>query len=204
MILNGAPRAGKSSIVEAFQSLPGPPWMNLGVDVFLGSVTPPAYQPGMGLRPGRERPEIQALIPALFAAMYDSIAAHSRHGLNVIADVEHHDAYAKPLGVLAECARRLEDLPALFVGVRCPLKTILERRDATWPGWRVGLPTVSTPAGDIPDPVLRWQDEVHQPGIYDLEVDTSTMSPEQCAAVIMRRLQCGPAPTALHQLAAIE
>ncbi len=30
VLLNGTPRAGKSSIVEVFQSLPGPPWMNLG------------------------------------------------------------------------------------------------------------------------------------------------------------------------------
>ena len=46
-------------------------------------MTPPRYRPGMGLRPGGKRPEIEALIPALYAAFYDSVAAHSRHGLNV-------------------------------------------------------------------------------------------------------------------------
>ena len=50
----------------------GVPWMNLGVDVFSRYVTPASYQPGMGLRPGHERPEIQQLMPALFAAVYDS------------------------------------------------------------------------------------------------------------------------------------
>ena len=204
VILNGAPRAGKSSIVKVLQSMPGPPWMNIGVDVFSAWVTPPQYRPGMGLRPGRERPEIQALIPALFAAVYDSIAAHSRQGLNVVADIEHHDAYAVPLGLLPACARRLNGLPALFVGVRCPLDVIVDRRDATWPGWRDGLPTVMTPHGDVPEPAVRWQEEVHRPGIYDLEVDTSTMSPEQCAAMIVDRLRDGPLPTALQQLAAIE
>jgi chloramphenicol 3-O phosphotransferase len=60
--------------------------MNLGVDVFSRCVTPPRYRPGMGLRPGGgERPDIEALLPALYA--------HSRHGLNVVADVGHHDAY---------------------------------------------------------------------------------------------------------------
>lgn len=36
--------------------------------------------------------DIEALIPALYAAFYDSVAAHSRQGLNVVADVGHHDA----------------------------------------------------------------------------------------------------------------
>src|SRR5689334_18947913 len=93
IVLNGAPRTGKSSIVGVLQSMTGPPWTNLGVDVFSRYVTPPAYQPGIGLRPGTERPEIQELIPALFAGVYDSIAAHSRQGLNVVCDIEHHDAY---------------------------------------------------------------------------------------------------------------
>jgi chloramphenicol 3-O phosphotransferase len=203
VILNGAPRAGKSSIVEVLQSMPGPPWMNLGVDVFSLRVTPPGHQPGIGLRPGRERPEIQELIPALFAALYESISAHSRQGLNVVTDIEHHDAYAKPLGVLVDCARRVQELPALFVGVRCPLDVVIQRRDATWPGWREGLPTVSTVEGEIPEPALRWQEEVHRPGIYDLEVDTSILSPAQCTAAILARLHDRPAPTAFRQLAAM-
>ncbi|MEY2422761.1 MAG: chloramphenicol phosphotransferase [Acidimicrobiaceae bacterium] len=199
VILNGAPRAGKSSIVAVFQSMTGVPWMNLGVDVFSQYVTPPSHQPGMGLRPGHERPEIQELIPALFAAVYDSIAAHSRQGLNVICDIEHHDAYATPLHVLRDCAQRVRDLPALFVGVRCPLDVILQRRDATWPGWRDGLPMVETPFGSIPEPALRWQEAVHRPGIYDIEVDTSQQRPEECAAAILSR--AGAAPAAFARLA---
>jgi chloramphenicol 3-O phosphotransferase len=199
VILNGAPRAGKSSIVSVFQSMTGVPWMNLGVDVFSRYVTPPLYQPGMGLRPGDERPEIQELIPVLFAAVYDSIAAHSRQGLNVICDIEHHDAYAKPLHVLRDCAKRVRDLPALLVGVRCPLDVILQRRDTTWPGWRDGLPILETPSGSIPEPALRWQEEVHRPGIYDIEVDTSQLSPEDCATAILSR--AGTAPTAFARLA---
>jgi chloramphenicol 3-O phosphotransferase len=200
IVLNGAPRSGKSSIVAVFQSMTAVPWMNLGVDVFSEYVTPPAYRPGIGLRPGRERPEIQELLPALFAAVYDSMAAHSRQGLNVICDIEHHDAYAKPLHVLRDCARRVRDLPALFVGVRCPLDVILQRRDATWPGWRRDLPIVETEAGPVPEPALRWQEEVHRPGIYDVEVDTSELGPEDCAAAILSRAAAAP-PAAFTRLA---
>jgi chloramphenicol 3-O phosphotransferase len=124
VVLNGAPRSGKSSIAAVIQETFDGPWMNLGVDVFSQHVTPPR------LRPGGERPDIEALIPALYAAFYDSIAAHSRHGLNVVADVGHHDAYSVPLGVMPDAARRLRELPALLVGVRCPVEVIMRRRDA--------------------------------------------------------------------------
>jgi chloramphenicol 3-O phosphotransferase len=104
--------------------------MNLGVDVFARHVTPPRYRPGIGLRPGGERQDIEPLVPAFYASLYESIAAHSRLELNVVVDVGHHDAYAAPRNILSDCARRLEGLPALFVGVRCPIEVIMERRSA--------------------------------------------------------------------------
>jgi chloramphenicol 3-O phosphotransferase len=193
VILNGTPRAGKSSIAAAIQAtIPGV-WMNLGVDRFK-AMTPDRYQPGIGLRPGGERPDLEPLVATLYRAMYAAIAAHSRAGVDVVADVGHHDAYSVPLGILPACARLLTGLPAWFVGVRCPLGVILERRRATW-----GAPPAG---GPVPEPVRRWQEAVHVPGIYDLEVDTSVLSPEACAAVIRRHLEAGPAPAALRQLAA--
>ena len=200
MVLNGPPRSGKSSIVKVIQETFAGPWMNLGVDVFSGCVTPPRYRPGMGLRPGGQRPEIEALIPALYAAFYDSVAAHSRQGLNVVADVGHHDAYSTPLAVLPDAARRLRGLPALLVGVRCPLEVIMARRDAGHPG-REGHYLTSGPGGEIPEPVLSWQRHVHQPGIYDLEIDTSAVPPEAAAELIRDRL-AGPPPSAFRELAA--
>jgi chloramphenicol 3-O phosphotransferase len=198
VVLNGAPRAGKTSIARVIQETFDGPWMNLGVDVFSEHVTPRRYRPGMGLRPGGERPDIEALIPALYAAFYDSVAAHSRQGLNVVADVGHHDAYAVPRGTLADAARRLRGLPALLVGVRCPVEVIMARRDAGQPG-RDGRYLTSGSGGQVPEPVLRWQRHVHQPGIYDLEVDTSTMTPRAAAALIQTRL-AGPRPTAFARL----
>ena len=126
--------------------------------------------------------------------MYESIAAHSRLGVNVVVDVGHHDAYSTPRGILIDCANRLSGLPVLFVGIRCPIEIIMERRRNTWGN----TSTVSDP---IPDPILRWQREVHIPGIYDLEIDTSTMSPEDCAEIIQKRLEDGPPSSAFKQLA---
>ena len=169
--------------------------MNLGVDVFVREVTPKRYRPGIGLRPGEEDHPIAPMVPALYAAMYDSIAAHSRIGLNVVVDVGHHDA-----AVLIDCARRLAGLPVLFVGVRCPIDVIMERRSVGQPG-REGVYAVGTAADPIPAPVQLWQDRVHVPGIYDLEVDTSRQTAAECAAAIERRLQGGPTPSAFRDLA---
>lgn len=198
IVLNGAPRSGKSSIAKAIQEGFDGVWINLGVDVYQ-QATPARYRPGIGLRPGGERPDLESVVPELYAALYESMAVHSRLGLNVVADVGHHDAYSKPLDCLVDCAHRLAGLPVLLVGVRCPIEIIMERRAAS--AANKGYVTGS-PDDPVPLPVRLWQEEVHQPGVYDLEVDTSLLSPEQCADRIRRLLEQGIArPSAIEQLA---
>jgi chloramphenicol 3-O phosphotransferase len=200
VILNGAPRSGKSSIVDVVQQTFDGPWMNLGVDAFVRHVTPERYRPGIGLRPGGERLDLEPLVALLYAAMYESVAAHSRLGLNVVVEVGHHDAYSQPRHILADCARRLVGLPVLFIGVRCPIEVIMARRNVAEPG-REQQYLRGTPDDPIPLPIRLWQREVHTPGIYDLEVDTSLLTPEQCAEAIRKRLDAGPPGTAFHKLA---
>lgn len=198
VILNGAPRSGKSSIAAAIQGRFDGPWMNLGVDAY-GQITPPRYRPGIGLRPGGERPDLEPFVAACYAALYESVAAHSRLGLHVVVDVGHHDAYAEPLHTLTDAARRLAGLPALLVGVRCPLEVIMERRNRGQAG-REHRYVTGTAEDPVPAPVMAWQQAVHTPGIYDLEFDTSVLSPQACANAIHRRLADGPPPTALERL----
>ena len=207
IILNGAPRSGKSSIATAIQDASNELWMNLGADRYI-RITPEQYRPGVGLRPAGiekmeekpfvQRKKIESLVPVMYAALYESIAAHSRQGLNVVTDVGHHDDYARPQGILYDCARRMEGLPVLFVGVRCPVEIVWERRRNTWLKEQK-IPDDTPP----PDSVHQWNREVHRPGIYDLQVDTSTMSPEACGQEILRHLKQGPEPTAFKRLAAM-
>jgi len=216
IILNGAPRSGKSSIAAAIQETFDGVWMNLGVDTFVRHVTPKRYRPGIGLRPGGERPELEPLVRVMFAALYQSVAVHSRWGLNVVVDIGHHDSYASSQGILKESAQRLASLPVLFVGVRCPIEVIMERRDWGQPGregqyltsvgrsrpCRAHAPSAARLSADpVPLPVRLWQRDVHIPGIYDLDVDTSLLSPDECAELIRRRLDDGPAPSAFQRLA---
>jgi chloramphenicol 3-O phosphotransferase len=193
--LNGAPRAGKSSIVAAIQETFDGLWMNVGADVAI-QMTPPKCRPGVGLRPAESAHPAAPFVPVLYAALYDSIAAHSRLGLNVAVDVGHHDE-----AVLGDCARRLAGLPVLFVGVHCPIDVIMQRRNDEQPG-REGRYLAGTREDPVPEPVSRWQSAVHMPGIYDLEVDTSALSPPECASAIQARLDNGPTPTAFRTLAA--
>jgi chloramphenicol 3-O phosphotransferase len=195
VILNGVPRSGKSSIAAAMQATLEGVWMNLGVDVFAREVTPPRLRPGIGLRPGELDHPTAAYTPVLYAAMYESIAVHSRLGLNVVVDVGHYDRV-----ILADCARRLAGLPVLFVGVRCPIAEIMRRRNVGDPGREHAYLRGS--AGDpVPEPVRRWQGAVHAGVSYDLEVDTSTLSPAACAEAIAARLLADPLPDAFNRIA---
>ena len=194
VILNGVPRSGKSSIVAALQQTG--PWINLGVDVYAKAM-PSQLLPGIGLRPGGERPDLEPILPVLFAALYESIAAHARLGLDVVADFGHHDFYSTPLGMLPDCAQRLAGLAVLFVGIRCPIEVIMARRNADPQGIYA-----SSSDGTVPEPVQRWQAAVHLPGIYDLELDTAQLAPAASAAAILAALDRGVTrPTAFERLA---
>ena len=197
IVLNGAPRSGKSSIAAAIVETFDGEWVNVGVDSF-HAITPPRLRPGIGLRPGGERPDIEAVLPLLFGMLYESVVARSKRGVNVVVDVGHHDAFSQPLGILSDVARRLDGLPALLVGVRCPIEVIMQRRDGLPDGY-----ATTSPDGSVPDPVLLWQEAVHRPGIYDLEVDTSELSPAEAAARIRDHLRNGPGPSAFRRLAAL-
>lgn len=78
----------------------------------------------------------------------------------------------------------------------------MERRNRGQPG-REGRYLTGGGSEPVPHQVLAWQREVHRPGIYDLAVDTSMMTPGECAALIRKRLDAGPTtPTAFQRLAA--
>lgn len=194
VILNGAPRAGKSSIVRAMQETLEGRWINLGVDG-QNRALPEQLKPGIGLRPGGERPDLEPAVERLYRALYDAIAAHARQGFDIVADLGHHDDYSRPLGILPACARRLEGFSVLFVGVFCPIEIIMERRNADPQGGFYAA------GPGVPEPVRRWQEAVHRPGIYDLSVDTGVLSAEDCAAVIGRALADPPRPSAFERLA---
>src|SRR5579863_3629863 len=163
VILNGAPRSGKTSIAHALQERGPGVWVNLGVDASTNSL-PERFRPGIGLRPGGERPDLEDLVVTLYAALWDSVAAHAQLGLNVVVDVGIHEGYSASRHIARGAALRLQGLPVLVVGVLCPITVIWERRRESW----------AQDFGDADDQTVaavdRWQSAVHVPFAYDLEV----------------------------------
>jgi chloramphenicol 3-O phosphotransferase len=169
-------------------------WVNLGVDSIVRSL-PQKFFPGIGLRPGGERPDLEDLVVLSYLALFESVAAHAGLGLQVAVDVGLHESFSRPLHIRGRSAQRLDGLPVVCVGVHCPLELIWERREQSW-----GQP-FDTASRDLLDAVERWQEAVHAHMPYDLEVDTSCMNPGQCADLIARRLADGPPGEAFHKLA---
>lgn len=180
VILNGPPRSGKSTMATKIQEQLGGIWMNFGVDQMM-NMTPMQYQPGIGLRPGGERPDLEPIVEKMYLSLYHSIASFSRTGLNVVVDVGHHNFYRKPLNLLPRCMKILENHPVAFVGVFCQMDELMNRRIKTWgKGYDEN--------GEVPEPVEKWQKFVHEPGIYDLEINTSILNPDESVAKIQNML----------------
>lgn len=183
VLLNGAPRAGKTSLARALCEEAEGIWINFGVDAMVGTL-PDRLRPGIGLRPGGECPDQEAQVKHLYGGFFAALSAFSRQGINVAADCGIHDAYSQPLAIVGDAAALLEGLPLLFVGVYCRLEEIVNRRERSDPAVYAGR----TELGEVAPPVLRWQQEVHRDHTYDLVIDTSDKSVSEGVSMIIERL----------------
>ena len=181
VILNGASSSGKTSLLRALQSLLDEPFLDAGIDKFIWMLPKryldrPLWDEVLGLNvragPAGHR---------LFSGMHHAIAALSRAGNHVLAD----HVLVEPRWV-AECAALLAPLPAYLVGLRCPLEVLEQRerarKDRTW--------------GQARDQF----EAVHSHVVYDLEVDTAQLGPEECARQVHAMLDSGEPPQAFRRL----
>ncbi len=181
IILNGASSSGKTSIVRALQALLDEPFLDAGIDKFIWMLPKrylerPLWDEVLGLAT-----EGGLVGQRLMSGMHQSIAALSRAGNNVVAD---HVLVERRW--VDECAALFSDLPALFVGIYCPLD-VLESREVARKDRTLGQAKAQFPL-------------VHAHGIYDLVVDTSQASAEACAMGIKQRLENGDPPHAFKRL----
>lgn len=181
IILNGTSSSGKSCILHALQDILEEPYLDAGIDKFIWML-PERYldRPlwddvlGMAVRAGPVGNQ-------LISGMHQAIAVLSRTGINVIVDHVLVDP-----DWLLECIDLFHELPVLLVGIRCPLEVLVQREQA-----RKNRTLGQAKA---------QYDLVHAHAIYDLEVDTSLLSPEECALRIKQRLEDGIPPAALKLL----
>lgn len=177
VLLNGVGSAGKSSIARALQEMTAEPYLHVEMDAFL-DMLPEALQenlPGFAFRTGWADGKPCVAIEAgpvgrrAMQGMRHAIAAMVRQGNNLIVDDVMLD------GEMAQYQALLSGFELFSVGVFAPLD-VLEARESE--------------RGDRLPGLARWQFErVHEGQHYDLEVDTSLLSVQECALRIQRRFR---------------
>lgn len=179
VVLNGTASSGKTSIAFALQELMDEPYLEAGIDRFLGALprryfVRPAWDEvlGMWTQPG-------PVGGPLVLGMHAAIAALARAGTNVVVDHVLIDP-SWPL----DLAHALDGIPAYLVGVRCELAVVVERERTR------GDRTLGEAAAQY--------DLAHRHGIYDLEVDTAVMSPQDCAGRIRALITSAQPPRAFE------
>ncbi|WFP77781.1 AAA family ATPase [Mesorhizobium sp. WSM4906] len=177
ILLNGAGSAGKTSIAKALQTMTVEPFLHVQMDAFL-EMLPEALQETM---PGfayetiwqNGKPSIAIATGPVgrraMQGMRHAIAAMARQGNNLIVDdVMVGDE-------MAEYRALLRDFEVFGVGVFAP-PDVLEARESA--------------RGDRLPGLSRWQYErVHKGISYDLEIDSSVLSPFECAERIRAKFR---------------
>ena len=161
IVLNGASSSGKSSIAKALQAMINEPCIHLCIDDCLG-----AFQSDLWERQEIVKPEWPNIIHGFHAAG----AAIARAGNMVIIDdvLEEEPPWVESLLEL------FEGLSVILVGVHCPLGE-MEERERERKDRKTGLARLQI-------------DQVHAQAEYDVQVDTSMLSPTECADRIVKRM----------------
>jgi chloramphenicol 3-O phosphotransferase len=174
IVINGTSSSGKTSIIRLLQERLEPPYLDMGVDRFI-FMMPKRYldRPLWDNVLGRADHAGDAG-HTLISGMHHAVAAAARAGSNILVD---HVLVEKQW--VEECARLFADLPAYLIGLHCPLE-ILEERERSRKDRTLGQARVQWPV-------------IHRHATYDLELDTSLLSPDECAERIIERMQTPPA-----------
>jgi chloramphenicol 3-O phosphotransferase len=196
IFLNGTSSSGKTVISKALQEIMDEYYIHTGLDHYLERIPERMNVLSDGNNPssadgflwvipdGDKRVSEIRIGPIGFRilnGMYHAAAALVLTGNDLILD----DVIFDP-EVLSEAINALYTFNVLFVGVRCPFE-VAEQRERERGDRMLGL-------------VKSDYDRVHRHGIYDFEVDTSILSPMECALRIKNRLLNGPSPDAFRRL----
>jgi chloramphenicol 3-O phosphotransferase len=176
ILLNGVGSSGKTSIARALQAASREPFLHVQMDAFM-AMLPARYlddPDGFAFTPstvdGKSVVSIQSgpVAQRAMRGMRQAMVALASEGNNLIVDEvllgDEKNDYA----------RMFEPFRLITVGVHCPLQ-VLEERERMRGDRLVGL--------------ARWQyNKVHAGMTYNVTVDTSAASPEECAQAVLHTL----------------
>ncbi|PBC82849.1 chloramphenicol 3-O phosphotransferase [Streptomyces sp. 2224.1] len=164
IVLNGGSSAGTSTLARALQETLPRPWLTFGIDTFIAAL-PPALMTspdGLVLAPDGTV-TVGPAFRALQTGWLHGIAEMARAGTGIILDEVFLDGGAGQ----DRWHRALDGLKVLWVGVHCDPGTATARERAR--GDRVvGMAAAQAAL-------------VHRGVRYDLEVDTTSVTPTACA-----------------------
>lgn len=203
IILNGASASGKSTLQKELQKFFSEPCLGLGLDTFFVGVLPERFilgprqpddvsaalvlegVPSVDAQGNRLFTlHIGALGDRVMSGMHHAIAAYARAGNNCIVDYITYKAEWIP-----DLVQALDEIPVYVVGVDCSLDELEKREKAR------GRAFVE---GHARSHYLAVHAHMHN--LYDVRVDTSSLSSIQCAEHIMEHIQ-KHRPAALNKLA---
>jgi chloramphenicol 3-O phosphotransferase len=174
IFLNGTSSSGKTSLLKALQKKLSEPYLDMGIDKFIWML------PGRYLdRPLWDDVLGKALHSGpvgltLFSGMHHAIAAAASRGNNILAD---HVFVEKAW--VDECAELFVDMNAYIIGLQCPLE-VLEQREKDRKDRTLGQAKLQ-------------YDVIHKYTKYDLELDTSKLTTDECVEQVIERLKNPPA-----------
>ena len=173
IFINGTSSSGKTSLLKLLQKKLPEPYLDMGIDKFIWML-PSRYL---------ERPLWDDVLGkalhsgpigwSLFSGMHHAIAAAASRGNNILAD---HVFVEKAW--VDECAELFCNTNAYLIGLTCPLD-VLEQREKDRKDRTLGQAKLQ-------------YDVIHKYTKYDLELDTSKLTTEECAEKVIERLKLPP------------
>lgn len=173
IFINGTSSSGKTSLLKLLQKKLPEPYLDMGIDKFIWML-PSRYLD----RPLWDDVLGKAVHPgpvgwSLFSGMHHAIAAAASRGNNILAD---HVFVEKAW--VDECAALFAEMDAYLIGLTCPLE-VLEQRERDRKDRTLGQAKMQ-------------YDVIHKFTEYDLELDTSRVTTEECAEQVKERLKNPP------------
>jgi chloramphenicol 3-O-phosphotransferase len=203
VLITGTSGSGKTTTCATFAKRAEECYLQFGMDLTVGTLIPGQYTMfGEKKEEGYQPTQYGSACMTALSAMHAMIGAASRTGQNMVVD---HLMFVEP-PVLQDCIWRMADVPVLFVNLR-PSYEILEKRLTER---EIELPAQMVEALGGPDGVQLLAEQLaevrpwfyehaYANDIYDLEIDSSALSPDEVCEHIEARLARGPG-TAFEEL----
>lgn len=172
IFLNGVSSVGKTSIAKTLQSILDEPYLFVGVDQFIDMVPEKYIRKSEGISFKSLKIKDKPLVEINTGKIGEKVMRGKRHAIAALANEGNNLIIEEVIigNEMQEYVNVLSLFQVFYVGIFAPLK-VIEERERNRQDRLIGL--------------ARWQyNLVHQNKSYDLEIDTSILTPIGCANLI--------------------